>query len=284
LICCFAFLVWGMEFQFRRVPTVSPSEPGKSLTILTYNRGQHQNQSLQPFKNLTRPDVIALQEAGGLADRYAAAEGYEIFTYTRDEGEFTLLSRYPILNSLPVNAPSLSLPYPSAARFEIDFEGTRIAIYSVHTLSPRDTLLYYRRGAFLYGLIGLPGTPLSTKRQVNQVFWDRRIEEVHALQKIMSEDPLPTLVVGDFNAPSGGYIHRSFCLSFKDAHRASGHGFGYSFPGETHNPLSLGGPWMRIDYLFCDADWEPVWCLTEADRTSQHRAVTAQFRLTEGSP
>jgi hypothetical protein len=36
---------------------------------------------------------------------------------------------------------------------------------------------------------------------------------------------------------------------------------------------------MRIDYLFCDEVWESVWCLTEARRPSQHRAVAAMFRL-----
>ena len=38
-----------------------------AATIISYNRGQHGNQSLQPFKNRERPDIIALQEAANRA-------------------------------------------------------------------------------------------------------------------------------------------------------------------------------------------------------------------------
>ncbi|MDF1852665.1 MAG: endonuclease/exonuclease/phosphatase family protein [Verrucomicrobiales bacterium] len=263
----------------RAVPKPLPSSSGESITVLTYNRGQHMGQSLQPFKNLTHPDIIALQEAPGRASRYLGAEGYEAFVETESIGEFTVLSKYPILSSELINLPSGPQILPTAARFEIDFEGQRIALYVVHVVSPRDVLFYYRRGAFLYGILGLPGTSWGKKKEQNQVVWDQRIQEARELRDLIEKDPLPSLLVGDLNAPSGGAIHRIFRKTLTDAHRENGSGFGYTFPGVTRNPLSRGGPWMRIDYLFCDDDWEPVWCLTEKERKSQHRAVTAQFRL-----
>lgn len=273
------FAFSGMGWQLRGLPEPTSSTIGESLTVLTYNRGQHANQSLQPFKNETDPDLILLQDARGRAARYAVAPGYEKYTHTLDEGEFTLLSNYPILGSESIKTTINPDALPPAARFEIDFSGTRIALYAVHTISPRDTLLSYRRGAFLWGILGIPGTPFAEKRRVNQEFWDKRIAEARELREIFEADPLPTIVAGDFNAPSQGYIHREFRKSFTDAHMASGSGFGYTFPGTTRNPLSGGGPWMRIDYLFCDDHWEPTWCITERDRPSQHRAVTAQFRF-----
>lgn len=280
---CLAFFFFGMGWQLGAAPEPITSEPGKSLTVLTYNRGQHANQSLQPFKNETDPDIIILQEARGRARGYAFAEGYEKFTHTDDEAEFTLLSRYPILGSETIRPKAAHSSHPPAARFEIDFAGTPIALYAIHTESPRDTLLYYRRGAFLWGVLGLPGTPFAAKRKANQVFWDERIAEARELRDTFAKDPLPTLLAGDLNAPAGGYIHGILLENFQDAHHSAGAGFGYTFPGTTGNPLSGGGPWMRIDYLFCDDAWEPSWCITERDRPSQHRAVTAQFRLIQSS-
>ncbi|MCB1204794.1 MAG: endonuclease/exonuclease/phosphatase family protein [Verrucomicrobiae bacterium] len=238
------------------------------------------NQSLQPFKNQVLPDLLLLQDAGGRSAGYLASEGYEEFPYGLDLAEFTLLSRHPILSAAPVEIEHDRDKAPIAARFVIDFKGIQVAVYSVHTVSPRDTLQYYRRGAFLYGLFGLPGTPLAKKRHENQVYWDERITEARTLRDRILADPLPVIIAGDFNAPAGGYIHGLFRSRFQDAHAEAGHGFGYSFPGTTRNPLSLGGPWMRIDYLFCDEHWRPTWCITEADRPSQHRAVAAQFELT----
>jgi endonuclease/exonuclease/phosphatase (EEP) superfamily protein YafD len=278
LISSIFFLLVGMDFGPRIDSAPSPSEAGKSLTVLTYNRGQHGNLSLQPFKNLTRPDLITLQDAPGRASGYLNSEGYEEFPHALDSAEFTLLSRYPILGAEPILISGEDSP-PIAARFTIDFEGRKIAVYSVHTVSPRDVLLYYRRGAFLYGILGMPGTPLAQKRRSNQEYWDRRIEEARILRDRIAEDPLPVIIAGDFNAPAGGYIHGFFRSRFQDAHAKAGRGFGNTFPGTTRNPLSLGGPWMRIDYLFCDEAWEPVWCITEADRPSQHRAVAAKFEL-----
>lgn len=276
------FLISGMDWRpapnaFNRTP---PERPSRSVRVLTYNRGQHMNQSLQPFKDRVQPDIIAFQEAGNRANRYLQAEGYEAFHHGADVGEFTLLSRFPIRNSAPVEIVLGSQTSAPAARFEIDFEGTPLALYSVHVISPRDTLSYYRRGAFLYGILGWPGTPWNEKRRANQQFWDARIAEARELLRKIDAETLPVIVVGDFNAPAGGLIHGVFSNGLQDAHREAGSGFGYTFPGVTRNPLSLGGPWMRIDYLFGDRDhWEVEWCLTEPERPSQHRAVAAQFRL-----
>lgn len=277
-VASLAFLFAGMDFRPVPEPAPGPSVPGHSITVMTYNRGQHRNQSLQPFKNRTRPDLIAMQDASGRAAGYLGSEGYEEFSHALDIAEFTLLSRYPIRNAEAVTLPGFSAP-PIAARFVIDFNGKEVAVYSVHTVSPRDTLLYYRRGAFLYGILGFPGSPLAEKRRSNQAFWDHRIEEIRTLRDRILADPLPVILAGDFNAPAGGYIHGIVSGAFHDAHATAGSGFGFTFPGTTRNPISLGGPWMRIDYLFCDDSWKAVWCITEPDRPSQHRAVVAKFEL-----
>jgi len=272
-----AFVVFGMGWQPRQAVEWNATAKTGEITVLSYNRGQHANHSLQPFKNRIKPDLIVFQEAPLRAQRYAQAEGYEEFADNLSEGEFTLLSRFPIVSVKPVRVQAAAREVPVAARFELDLGERRVALYAVHFATPRDVLRYYFRGAFLYGVIGLPGTPFHEKRKQNQTYWDDRISQARQLLEIIKQDSLPVIVAGDFNAPSGGYIHGLVTETLKDAHLVAGSGFGFTFPGTTRNPLSGRGPWMRIDYVFCSAHWTPVASLAEPERPSQHRAVAARF-------
>ncbi len=260
------------------------------LVVMTNNHGQSGNQSMKPFKNLVQPDVMVLQEAAGTSARYLADPGYAEFKYGRDSGEFALVSKYPILSVDPVRVsvktPGRTLatvpPQPAvttleiAARYVLDVRGRQIVVYNVHLPSPRDTIRYYMRGAFIWGLIGIPGTPLAAKRQANQEGWDQRIEAVEGLVRLASAEKLPVILAGDFNMPSSGWCYRRVAEHFLDSHAAAGAGFGFTFPGSTHNPLSLGGPWMRIDYIWSNRAMGGVaGSVAEEGRASQHRAVAA---------
>lgn len=252
-------------------PETTPKEG--QLRVMTYNRGQHMNQSLQPFKNATRPDILVFQEAFGKAAGFAAAEEYAEFTHTRSVGEHTLLSRFPILEEKEL--PALPGKPSKAVRFVLDWNGRHIALYSVHLQTPREVLEHQMRGSFLYGVLGFPGTPWAEKRQKMQTFWDDQIADAQLVLKAAREDSLPVILAGDFNSPHVGYVHRLMAAELGDAHDQTGGGFGWSFPGVTRNPLSAGGPWMRIDYVFFGKSWKAVACVTEPKRPSQHRAVMA---------
>lgn len=276
------FFTFGMGYEWRgnTESQFDPADNPNELTILTYNRGQHANQSLQPFINLTNPDIIALQESPGRAKGYLADANYSEFTYAKSVGEHTLLSRHPILSGDLIHLGDDIQDNTPAGRFVIDFNDKQVVVYSVHFVTVRDTLLHYRRGAFLYGILGIvPGTSFHRKMEINQRFWLERIRTANALRKVINQETLPTLVVGDFNAPSGGYIHRRLKRGLQDSHQAAGSGCGYTFPGTTRNPLSRGGPWMRIDYIFASKDWKVIASLTEKKRPSQHRAVATKLSL-----
>lgn len=264
----------------------------QAITVLTNNRGQHSSQSMKPFKNEAQPDVIVFQEAGSVSGRYLADPAYAEFKHGSDAGEFAIVSKFPILSTELVQFAVKALPRPGAAqqpseekhivaaRHVLDFHGRQIALYNVHLPSPRDTIRHYFRGVFLYGLIGIPGTPLGEKRKANQQGWDQRIELLRLLLERAKGETMPVLMAGDFNMPSTGWCHRLASESFAESHQQRGRGFGFTFPGITHNPLSLGGAWMRIDHLFCDRkNWECIGAATEKDRTSQHRAAAGRFRL-----
>jgi endonuclease/exonuclease/phosphatase (EEP) superfamily protein YafD len=251
---------------------------GTTLSVMTYNRGESRNQSLQPFKQATQPDVLLLQDAANRTAGYLRSPEYAEFIHGSSVGEFTILSKFPVKEArlLPPAAPARQA---RAARFVIEWQGRLVSIYSVHLMTPRDSLRSYARGAFLWGVLALPGTPWVAKRQHYQEFWDGQMADARAILDAVRSDAHPCVVAGDFNSPSLGYTHRLISRELGDSHMEAGAGFGFTFPGDTRNPLSLRGPWMRIDYVFHDRHWLVQECVTERDRPSQHRAVVAKLSL-----
>ncbi|MCB1224361.1 MAG: hypothetical protein KDK99_01000 [Verrucomicrobiales bacterium] len=280
-------LYWGLDWRPGAADELltQPSTRGpNTLTVLTNNRGQHAGQSLQPFKNLTQPDLMVFQEASARAAGYLNAPGYTEFIDAKSIGEFTLLSRFPIKTAeLLPNPDDPSKPHLFAARFVVAWrDNQEIAVYSVHLPSPRDFLLALRRGAFLYGVLGVAGGSWSEKKQHYESFFDQHLRFTESLLQQVRSDPLPVVVAGDFNAPSVGYIHTLLTQDLADTQETSGSGFGFTFPGTTHNPLSLGGPWIRIDCLFVSTAWRSLASMAEPERRSQHRAACAvlEFQTT----
>lgn len=270
-------------------PDVGASAPDGqvALTILTNNRGQdkgEKGESLKPFMDAMRPDIMAFQESYGMANRYKSDPGYGTYPHTADVGEFVLLSKHPI-----ISAEAVTLQPPAAAgdrwpiiaaRFQVQVGTKHVVIYNVHAPTPRDTLRYYMRGAALYGILGFPGTPWAEKKKEGEKGWLQRIELIKALLHRARQEKEATLLVGDFNMPECGYLRGVVSELFEDSHSAAGSGFGFSFPGTTHNPLSFGGVWMRIDYILSSrANWRCMWSQAEPHRKSQHRAVVARFVL-----
>ncbi|RBP48109.1 endonuclease/exonuclease/phosphatase family metal-dependent hydrolase [Roseimicrobium gellanilyticum] len=265
----------------------SASPPGDAehsadvLRVMTYNRGQAQKTSLQPFKLEHQPDVLALQDAGRRLASYQNADGYREFTHVDGVGEFTLLSKHPIVRKdllIYVQNGDTSRQVPVAARFEIEMATRRVAIYSVHLPTPRPMLESERWGGFLWGILGLPGTDLARKRHSRQAYWDGKLSLATQLAETVAKESLPCIVVGDFNTPSMGTVYRAFVRSLQDSHQVAGSGYGYTFPGVTRNPVAFQQPWLRLDYVFADKrHWKIISHVTEPDRASQHRAVFAQL-------
>ena len=252
-----------------------PQRPAGAFVVLTNNRGQSANHSLQPFKNATQPDVVVLQEASARAPYYLRAPEYAEFTAAQSVGEFTLLSRHPITTASPITLDQNGKKTTVAVRFEVQWNSTAIAIYAVHLPSPRHALGFQARGPFVLGMIGWMSPGLAQRRDTYQAYWNQQIELACFLRDHLKDEKLPAIVAGDFNAPQLGFIQSMFSDLLSDAHATAGTGAGFTFPGTTHMPLSLGGPWMRIDYIFASKDWRVTHCLTEPDRPSQHRALAA---------
>lgn len=276
-----------LDLQWRSEPPVSPPTPFETLRAVTWNRGQSRHASLQPLKNELKPDFVLLQDAAGRGKGYKGDANYAEFRAVAEVGEFVLLSRWPILSSelLTPRIDAIQLPRGNlgAARFVVLAAGVRVTLYSVHLPSPRDTLESYKRGSFLWGILGIPGTPWEAKKLRYQAFWDEQIARaLEILLRIQAEEG-PVLVMGDFNTPAMGPIYRMYAESLQDAHRSTGSGLGFTFPGDTGSPLALFQPWLRLDQIFASSHWQILQCATQPAR-AQHLPVFAEFKLTPQPP
>ncbi len=267
-----ALIAWGfLGLRSYGPRTAAATTP--VLTVLTFNRGESKG-SLEPFKNRIKPDVMVLQDANNRAERYSKAPGYEEFQYGDEVGEFVIASRFPVTSKELISDG----PVAVAGRFTVNWQGREVVIYSMHLPTPRHALNALTHGAFLWGILGVGGS-WAGKRQSDESWWEGQISHARALLRRAEAETLPCLLVGDSNAPAQGYVHYLMTRRFVDSHEVAGSGTGMSFPGATHNPLSLGGPWLRIDKLLASPQWQPLWNLAEPDRPSQHRSVAASFAL-----
>jgi vancomycin resistance protein VanJ len=276
-------VIWGSGYRLATVPEPQAPEtrPNHSLMVLSNNRGQHGGHSLRPFKNRVQPDLMLFQESSAQASSYLRDPGYAEFSHGQTIGEFTLISRFPILKAEVISRTSSLRTFRYGARFEVDWNGTPIAVYNIHFPSPRGTLLAMRGGAFLYGL-PVPSAAWSARRQQRTVFWNEHQDHAMDLISRLQAETLPCVVAGDFNAPHLGRIHQQITRHLLDSHEVAGSGFGFTFPGQTGNPLALGQPWLRIDYVFCSPNWQVQAHWTEPDRPSQHRAIATLLSLSTG--
>lgn len=286
------FVISGMGWRPGGLAAETPSVPGRTIKVMTFNRGQHSSYSLQPFKNKEQPDVILLQEALRRTGNYRRAPGYKEFPYIQGSGEFIVLSKWPIVelkeirSSKRVNFSTATAEMRRAGnseggdllavRLQLELpEGIKFALYNVHFPTPRDALTASQHGGFLWGLLGVSGTPMAKKRLVYESYWRQRIKQAVDFISQVEGDPLPTIIAGDFNMPSNGYIYRLFAENWKDAHREAGSGFGYTFPGKTRNPFSLGRAWLRLDYIFSRGEWRVSSSTVGSGDQPQHRPLCA---------
>ena len=200
-------------------------------------------------------------------------------------GEFVLVSRYESKNSGFV--PELwGKSGPAGVWFEVDYHGTPIVVYNIHLPTPRPDFERLRGAGFLAELSRGGGIYSKEVRQRFQQSMDERAELLRKLRERLDKEDRPFFVLGDFNIPSGGYLHGLLADKYTDAFAEKGCGYGWTFPGQTRNPLSLFGPWLRIDYIFSSVDWQTLDCVVEPRQPAQHRAVAAKFvlRKPSGSP
>lgn len=257
-----------MTFRWSSVPAPT----GAELKAVTFNFGESNRIQFMSFLEAEKPDVILLQDARNRgADLAAKIPGM----YASDLGQFAFLSKFPIQKATLVDSAQTD-GQSVAARYEIEFQGRTVAIYSVHLPTPRQQLSRFLGGRRILG--DLVGHGHRESGYGNYRDWiHERIRLGQALARVFAQEQSPMLVGGDFNTPDHGYIYHLFAHEMGDAFARAGRGWGLTFPGSTHNPIAFYGPWLRIDYFFVGRGWKVTECRPEPGGKSQHKAVFARF-------
>ncbi len=243
------------------------------LRVMTCNRGQSYGHTLASFISKQQPDVLAIQDAGSPQAFVPGGPEYQSFAHRAQVGEFVLLSRHPVIGTrLVVCQATLGdqslMSWFKGARFVVQFHDHQVAIYTVHMPSPRHELHAYRPSTL--------GRPQQRRRMFR--FWEEQQVLDEEMLKQIEADPLPVIVLGDWNLPALGPLYRRLTRRLADAHACAGTGYGFSFPGDVWFAAAWGGRWLRLDDVLCSKEWEPLECIVEPKSESQHSPVAAVLR------
>jgi len=262
-------LIFGyMHFRWSSVSPFHSSE----IKVVTFNYGESNRAQFLSFLAAEQPDLLLLQDARG---RGADLVKKIPAMYASDLDQFAFLSKFPIERAEIVENVK-SEGKAVAARYEVMIQGRLIAIYSVHLPTPRQQLGRFLGGRRILG--DFVGHGHREPAYGNYRDYVRaRIALGQTLARVLADEKLPMIVGGDFNTPDHGYLYHLFSGEMSDAFANAGRGWGLTFPGSTHNPISFFGPWLRIDYLFAGRGWRVTECRPEPGRKSQHKAVFARF-------
>ena len=245
------------------------------MKLITNNYAQNHGLSLQPMIDAEDPDFVTLQDAAtagpGLQRMYPGRS-------VRWVGQFALMSKYPVVSATALNWPGWA-HRAVAAVFVVEWKGREVAIYSVHLPTPRGDF------AKLAGL-GLVREAVGMNRRGSDgmSFGEAmagRVELARALNEALGREPRPFVVAGDFNMTPWGYERRVMTRGLTDCFAARGRGFGFTFPGDANNPLTLGEPWLRLDYVMAGPGWRTEECRVVEGRRTKHRPVVARLSLGE---
>jgi vancomycin resistance protein VanJ len=267
-VAAFILIFGYMTFRWSSVPPINGSE----IKAVTFNYGESNRTQFMAFLAAEKPDLLLLQDARNRgADLVAKIPGM----YANDMGQFAFLSKFPIQKATLVESVATQ-GEPVVARYEVQIQGRMIAVYSVHLPTPRQQLVRFLGGRRVLG--DLVGHGHREPAFGNYRDWlHERMRLAQALAGVLAEEKLPMIVGGDFNTPDHGYIYHLMAGVMSDAFTHAGRGWGLTFPGSTHNPISFFGPWLRIDYFWAGRGWRVTECRPEPGQKSQHKAVFARF-------
>ncbi|MBI3925233.1 MAG: endonuclease/exonuclease/phosphatase family protein [Armatimonadetes bacterium] len=238
------------------------SRPSGDFAVLSFNirAGLGGIDPLSAFLRETDCDVIGLQEARKPVAAAGpdpvpllaqAMPGYEL-ARGGERGELAILSRHPI--RAVVEHPLEDLSTCLEARLEVKGQPLRVLDVHFMTGDPRGEL---------------KGQGLSLGRRVALSARTRRLQAA-ALLAVLEKDPVPTILMGDFNSPPNSETYQMLRAQLQDSFALAGWGCGFTFDSRW--------PLWRIDYVF-GRGVGAAECRVLNPGVSDHRAVRAVFGL-----
>jgi endonuclease/exonuclease/phosphatase (EEP) superfamily protein YafD len=255
-----------MDFRFTgRLFVANANTTAMPIRFMTYNiAGGKSTDALK--KNIIdeSPSVILFQESSAdfLRDFRASFPAWK----TASSDDLMIASIYEISDFIRTELPKLSndeWKRPAYVRAVVSNGTSRFAVYNTHLSTPREALNAMRHlESNFYALI-------------NKNIQDRESQS-RQLAAAVSQEKLPYILGGDFNAPEKSIIISPFTnLGLKNVFSERGLGFGYT---KGHD-LQLGFSFIRIDHIFVSSEWLPVSSHVGSSLGSDHRPMLADVLL-----
>ena len=261
LAACVLGPLMGLRFRWF---SDSPVGAQAHLRIMTWNVkwfGAKRSELVAEIRRV-RPDIVVMQDAPGAGRALASQLG--------PEWQVVELAEYVLASRRPISAPEPRwISYPEhnhrAARVEMDLDGRKVIVYTVHFMSPRTSLLRVR-SLDSRAAESLEGTAAA------------RIRQAEMLAYSLSHEKDPVVLGGDLNAPMQSLVVRTLLRAgMHDAFDEAGRGYGYTY---GHNVRRIGASFVRIDHILASRQWTALDCRVGDSRASDHQPVIADLVLT----
>jgi endonuclease/exonuclease/phosphatase family metal-dependent hydrolase len=177
---------------------------------------------------------------------------YHYFAW-RDDGERqwfgnAIFSKHPIVDSGKINFPHERYP-ETLLHTDIVFNKDTIRVYTTHLASLRFQKEDYET------IEDIKDNQRLKLQKSKGIFWKirgamtQRKEQAHLIKEVISNDPYPIILTGDFNDVPNSYAYATIKNEqFQDVFLKKGFGI-----GRTFNAIS---PTLRIDYILATKNFE----------------------------
>ncbi|MEM1115072.1 MAG: endonuclease/exonuclease/phosphatase family protein [Bacteroidota bacterium] len=270
----------------REVGGRAPGADGPALTVLSLNVGQAPATAPGRLGEVLRdadPDVIGLQETQIRTVLVPEAPGGMVVATNPAVQPLLLYSEYETV--LPPEPRRVILRGPTFARLplidrseallsdgddaglysrtEVEWQGRRVAIYSVH-LRSYSARPWSEPGFDVRAWVEAPGRFHEDMA--------RRAHEAEQFRQVLDAETLPYLVLGDFNSTPHQWTYHHIAKGHVDALSAAG-------PLLARRTFPDGVPLVRIDGVLASPHWRVRSARVAPEGLSDHRGVIVDVVL-----
>ncbi len=197
------------------------------------------------LKSYPQVDIICLQENSG-SNPYPLPSMDELkhVHHCKSRGP-SILSRYPIVNT---GCIEFGNSVNGAIYADIKGKNAQFRVYNVHLQSNQVsdiTQPFLREDEMSKG---------QNLQKIKNVFRrylrtaDQRADQLEVLLTHAQGSPYPVIIAGDLNEGPQSYVYRKIQNKYTDTFNEKGRGVSSTYAGNL--------PFLRIDYIFHDEQWE----------------------------
>lgn len=155
----------------------------------------------------------------------------------------------------------------TAVRYQIDSGFGPVVLCNVHTISIRRALQDMDLSGVLDGSARRAMAELTSLRDAEAKETNRFVRD--------GGSGGPLIVVGDFNMTSTSSLYEEHWSDLRNAFDCAGLGYGYTAPCVVRGSSKGILPWLRIDHVLVNGDWDVLECEVGQQPGSDHRLIFA---------